>query len=247
MLSQMTYTRRGISWHFVGMFSTVLLLSVAVGVYIGGAYHERLLSKVNYTASPSQLPPLAISNEETEEIIPSKPEVSLPASTPPQEVYSGDSYMAYITAYTYWDNTPPGSSAISNPVIHSEAGGTGTYIDPITLAVGHSITPEAHTLDYEPGTRFYLPHLKKYFIVEDTCGDGDTPQHVPCHIGFEGSPWLDIWIDGKDGTRGDTDACAAAITGLYPAIKNPTDNYPVIAGPVYSSRGCARVHREERL
>jgi hypothetical protein len=48
-------------------------------------------------------------------------------------------FVAYTTGYGYPDNTPAGN-AISNPIIHSGAGGTGTYADPITLAVGHSIT-----------------------------------------------------------------------------------------------------------
>ena len=40
---------------------------------------------------------------------------------------------AYLTGYSYWDNTPPGSSAISKPVIHRRAGGTGKYNDPISI------------------------------------------------------------------------------------------------------------------
>ena len=42
-------------------------------------------------------------------------------------------FSAYLTGYSYWDNTPPGSAAISKPVIHRRAGGTGKYNDPITI------------------------------------------------------------------------------------------------------------------
>src|SRR5690606_21632608 len=44
---------------------------------------------------------------------------------------------AYITGYSYFDNTPPGSAVVSHPVLHTVAGGQGTYDDPITVAVGH--------------------------------------------------------------------------------------------------------------
>lgn len=33
---------------------------------------------------------------------------------------------AYLTAYTWYDNTPAGSAEIANPVVHSKAGGKGT-------------------------------------------------------------------------------------------------------------------------
>ncbi|HVV39110.1 MAG TPA: hypothetical protein VHD31_02170 [Candidatus Paceibacterota bacterium] len=147
-------------------------------------------------------------------------------------------FQAYLTAYTYWDNTPPGSSDISNPIIHSKAGGTGTFSDPITVAVGHSISGGKDTLDYPAGTKFYLPYIKKYFIVEDTCGDGNTPQNGPCHTGYEGHPWLDLWIDGANGTRSSSNTCAEDITEVHLVIQNPASNYAVSAGPVYNN-GCA--------
>ena len=43
---------------------------------------------------------------------------------------------AFITGYTWWDNSPPGSAQIARPVLHQRAGGNGTYSDPITVAVG---------------------------------------------------------------------------------------------------------------
>ena len=76
----------------------------------------------------------------------------------------------FLTGYSYWDNTPPGSAIIGRPVIHEFAGGSGTWADPITLAVGWRIYFGRHFEDYEPGTRFYIPRLRKYAIVEDLCG-----------------------------------------------------------------------------
>lgn len=58
---------------------------------------------------------------------------------------------AYTTAFTWFDNTPPGSSAICCPRIHSTAGGTGTYADPITVAIGHSTATEELAADVRLG------------------------------------------------------------------------------------------------
>jgi hypothetical protein len=117
----------------------------------------------------------------------------------------------------------------------------GTYADPITVAVGHVKDSEGKdTPDFKPGVKFYLPNLRKYFIVEDTCGDGDTPQVEPCHnlhkwtnpapAGSE--VWLDIWIDGAGSTPEAADQCAKDLTEVHDAIKDPAPNYAVAPGPV---------------
>ena len=56
-------------------------------------------------------------------------------------------------------------------------------------------------LDYPAGTRFYIPNVRRYFIVEDTCGDGDTPQNGPCHTGYPKgtTAWVDMWIGEEQG------------------------------------------------
>lgn len=144
---------------------------------------------------------------------------------------------AYITGYSYWDNTPPGSSAISKPVVHRRAGGTGTYKDPITIAVGHSITGGRQTLDYPAGTRFYLVNLHKYAIVEDVCGDGNQPQNGPCHTGKNGRPWLDIYLGGAKASARETTACANRITAFQTIVMNPAPNYPVVPGEI-AETGC---------
>ncbi|MDD5569027.1 MAG: peptidoglycan-binding domain-containing protein [Candidatus Pacebacteria bacterium] len=149
---------------------------------------------------------------------------------------------AYTTAYTWFDNTPPGSSDIALPVLHQQADGIGTYADPITIAVGHVISGGNDTPDYPAGTRFYIPNLRAYFIVEDLCGDGNTPQNIPCHNLSEAdsgaTTWIDMWIDGQSGTRTTTDNCAEDITGLHLAIKNPLPNYAVITGPIFQNGQC---------
>jgi hypothetical protein len=152
---------------------------------------------------------------------------------------------SYTTAYTYYDNTPPGSADISDPVIHQKAGGVGTYNDPITLAVGHSITNHQDTLDYPRGTLFYIPNVRRYFIVEDTCGDGATPQNGPCHTGYPAgtAAWVDMWIGGQGGTKQAVNKCASDVTDsngeAHLIIENPANDYIVNVGPIFSNGTCS--------
>ncbi len=141
----------------------------------------------------------------------------------------------YTTAYTWYDNTPAGSSAISHPVLHKTAGGTGTYEDPITIAVGHSLATGEDVLDFPAGTRIYLPDVRRYFIVEDTCGDGNDPQGGPCHQGVNAhgtnsTIWIDMWIGGQSMSADGANACAGKVTNVNTAVFNPASNYVVAPG-----------------
>lgn len=149
-------------------------------------------------------------------------------------------YQSFVTGYSWYDNTPPSSATVCCPVRHQEASGVGTYADPITMAVGHTIVDGQSILDFPAGTRFYIPNLRRYFIVEDTCGDGPTPQSGPCHTGYpsDAQNWLDVWIDGRNGTVASTDACTDAFTGVHLAIKDPEPDYAVVSGPIYGPTGC---------
>lgn len=158
-----------------------------------------------------------------------------PVPTPSATTSTGEvRAQAYVTGYSYWDNTPPGSAAISDPVLHQTAGGTGTYADPITVAVGHSIIGGTDILDFPAGTRFYVPNLRRYFLVEDTCGDGNTPQNGPCHTGYPAgaSFWIDVWVGGGGVSSAQADACMNAITDVHMVIRNPAANYVVTPGEI---------------
>jgi hypothetical protein len=184
------------------------------------------------TTSVPTLTPTTTSTPVVTPVVPT-PVVIVPVPTPvvlPQPTAGETRLAAYLTGYSYWDNTPAGSSDISNPVIHQKAGGTGTYADPVTLAVGHTITGGKDILDYKEGTKFYVPNLRKYFIVEDTCGDGNTPQNGPCHSGYQGHVWLDLYVDGATASRSQSDSCMNAITDIHTVIQNPASSYAVIAG-----------------
>ncbi|MDR6623117.1 hypothetical protein [Sinomonas atrocyanea] len=151
---------------------------------------------------------------------------------------------AYTTGYGYWDNTPPGSTVISNPVLHQSAGGTGTWADPVTIAVGHSISNGVDTLDFPAGTRMYIPNLEKYFIVEDACGDGATPQDIPCHnlsrAARRGATvWFDVWIGGSSSSNSDSRQCQSTLTGIHTVILDPSiRDYRVTPGDVLSGQAC---------
>jgi hypothetical protein len=150
----------------------------------------------------------------------------------------GQKFSVYLTGYSFWDNTPPGSAEIARPVIRQRAGGSGTYHDPITIAVGHSFATGRQVLDFPAGTRFYFPGLRRYAIVEDVCGDGPSPQSGPCHIGYNGLPWVDIYVDGSRAGHGAANACMQQITGIHEVIVGPPKGYPVVSGPLTES-GCS--------
>jgi hypothetical protein len=169
-------------------------------------------------------------------------EISNPA--PAESERSGEiPFVVYSTGYASGDNTPRGSVKTTIRNTWGTAGGSGTYDDPITLAVGHSIINGADIPDYEPGTKFYFPYVRKYFSVQDTCGDGSSPQNGPCHIGYQGHVWLDFYVGEVKGSPAED--CENNITGLHVVIQNPARNYAVVAGPVYAS-GC-KVFSEDVL
>lgn len=149
------------------------------------------------------------------------------------------SMKVFVSGYGWHDNTPPGSAAISHPQIHKKAGGTGTYTNPITVAVGHSIIGGKDKLDFPAGTIFYIKGLKRYFIVEDTCGDGPRPQDGACHTGYpsRAKAWLDVWIGGKTLTARQAEQCMNDITKVYTVIKNAPSGYEVQAGEI-ARKGC---------
>ena len=151
-----------------------------------------------------------------------QPQPQAPASPAPG---APNQLTIWLTGYSWQDNTPPGSSVVGEPVLHKEAGGQGTFADPITVAVpGHE-----GAMAWQPGTKFYLPSVQRYVIVEDS-GAAKQPAGTDTH--------LDMWIDGQDGTKQATDDCENTFTGRVPAQANPPDNLPVMAGPIFANQKC---------
>ena len=129
----------------------------------------------------------------------------------------------YLTGYSFHDNTPPDSAVVSHPILHRVAGGQGTYRDPITVAVPGSAT----RMTWLPNTRFYLPAVRRYVIVEDS-GASPAPRGVAAH--------LDMWIDGRHGTAGATEDCMSRLTGTVEAVVSPPPGLPVLPGPIFTDR-----------
>lgn len=115
---------------------------------------------------------------------------------------------------------------MSHPIVHPKAGGTGTYTDPITVAVPGS----KDNMTIPASTRFYLPSVARYVIVEDS-GASPAPPGTDAH--------LDMWVDGEGGSKAASDACMNQITSkAAEAIENPPPNLPVLPGPITLNGRC---------
>ena len=151
---------------------------------------------------------------------------------------------AFTTGYTWFDNSPPGTN-ICCGVVHNAAGGTGTYGDPITLAAG---LVSANVLDYPRGTLFYMPDVRRYFMVEDSCGSVGTGCHVVSgHAGA--TTWVDRWVGGtaSDSQKAVQD-CADFLTDdggttpLHTIVENPPPGLAVVPGPLFQNGLCTAVY-----
>jgi hypothetical protein len=130
--------------------------------------------------------------------------------------------MDIITFYGFPDNSPPGT-VIEFPQIHDQAGGTGTFDDPITFATDPRL--------FSPGQVIYVPRLSKYFIMEDLCtNSGPGDQGNGCVNDFDaGLAHIDLWTGGT----ADSDVQAqlncedSLTTSNEDIIVDPDPNQPV--------------------
>jgi len=72
---------------------------------------------------------------------------------------------AFMTLYGWADNSPPGP-VIAHPCLHAQAGGTGTYADPITFATDVAELAWCQVI--------YVPYMQRYFVHEDECSECDA-------------------------------------------------------------------------
>ncbi len=142
--------------------------------------------------------------------------------------------QTFLTFYGWYDNTPPGND-ISYPKIHSGAGGKGTFADPITFATAKA--------ELAPGTKVWVPRVRKYFIMEDSCQEcgADWSGHGP--NGGPGLRHIDLWLGGKGGNPFDAINCEDALTHytatgpiLEPVIVNPPSTEPFDATPLFNTK-----------
>lgn len=113
---------------------------------------------------------------------------------------------------------PANDPAYKGKTIHKLASGDGTWANPITLAVAD---PKKGG-PFSPGTRFYIPAVRRYFIAEDTCGQCTRDWR-------KGKQHVDMWA-GKNATQKAMNSYPA--NGRNPIIVNPDPNLPVDKGPL---------------
>ncbi len=135
-------------------------------------------------------------------------------------VHASTTYTMYCTSYGWLDNSPPGN-AIAYPQIHSGAGGTGTYSDPVTFATDAS--------ELAPGTRVYVAYLKKYFIMEDDCAECDTDWSS------SGKRHIDLWAGGNNNSGTALLNCEDSLTRSASVIVSPANNLTVDTTPLFNS------------
>jgi len=124
----------------------------------------------------------------------------------------GRALRIWLTGYSFQDNTPPGSAVVSHSILHRKAGGAGTYNDPITVASPGS----AQDMAFPPGTKFYLPSVLRYVMVEDSGAS-------PAPAGLRG-----IWTCGSTDrvtAKHASDTCMDLLT-TKPITANGTCHIP---------------------
>lgn len=128
------------------------------------------------------------------------------AATPTPGLY------VVMTFYGWVDNDPPGKN-IAFPKsrypssLHNQAGGIGTYSDPVTIAVKEGRWP--------PGTKMYVPILQKYGIVEDICANCNEDH-------------IDVWMESNTDFRRELLSCERRYTKENTGLEiNPLTNRPV--------------------
>lgn len=129
-----------------------------------------------------------------------------------------------ITLYAAYDNDPQGSTDIDDPVIHKQAGGVGSYEDPLTFA---SATGAGQ---YPGGTRIYVPRVRKYFIREDSCEVSWTAPD-----GCGSVTHVDLYVGNPSGSKAVL-KCEEALTpdGDAPIVVNPPATLPYDPTPIWN-------------
>ncbi|HEX4702003.1 MAG TPA: hypothetical protein VH352_07735 [Pseudonocardiaceae bacterium] len=142
------------------------------------------------------------------------------------------SHTYLVTLYGWPDNSPPGAAIAyprsdGNPTLHDQAGGTGTFSDPVTFATDKA--------ELKIGSKVYYPFLKRYFIMEDDCVacDQDWAGHGP-----DGGPkfrHIDLWVGGEGADPNAVINCEDNLTQSGTVISNPPSNEPVDTTPLFDS------------
>ena len=140
---------------------------------------------------------------------------------------ASSSVTDFTTFYGYVDNSPPGKAiaytgCTTSRGKNTQAGGVGTYSNPVTFA--------EHIDLHGPWCQIiYVPFLEKYFIHEDQCN--------PC--GGVNNNHVDLWMGGDSNSTHNPEKnallnCEDQWTGHNTVILNPPSNEPVDSTPLFT-------------
>jgi hypothetical protein len=138
--------------------------------------------------------------------------------------HASTTQAVYMTMFGWPDNSPPGPDiAYPGPAPrHAQAGGVGTYDDPVTFA--------SSPKEFRVGSRVYVPWLKKYFVMEDSCAScvSDWRRSHRWHV--------DMWVGGEGGDVASVLACEDRLTANVTLVSNPARGLSVDSTPLFDSR-----------
>ena len=145
-------------------------------------------------------------------------------------------YTMNVTFYGWDDNSPVGNEIAypygeGFPTVHSVAGGTGSYSDPLTMATDSA--------ELAVGTLVYMSFAQKYAVMEDDCVECDSDWST------SGVRHIDVWMN-SDGTESASalSACESQWTNPSASVEvNPPENLSVNLSPLFTptTNTCASV------
>ncbi|GHO79746.1 hypothetical protein KSD_75170 [Ktedonobacter sp. SOSP1-85] len=173
------------------------------------------------------------------------------ASANHKYVSSGDGKQKSVTTVVTWYGYNDNSGATENqhgsadiaypksdgyPTIHNHATeGTGTYNDPVTFAAPNKDLKTTFPI----GSIIYVPLVKKYFVMEDQCGDTD-PQGCQ-----NGSNHADLWMGPAkemNGTKLDDCEGNATPNSAVKVTINPSSTLSVDTTTMYTTGNKCTIH-----
>jgi hypothetical protein len=115
--------------------------------------------------------------------------------------------------------------------------GAGTYTDPSTFAT--AARDSGSPAEFSPGTRIYIPSVRKYFIMEDQCYECGQEWFS------KQSHHVDLWMGPSYGSdSGPLNDCEDQLTigsayhGDGVVIVNPPSNLPVDTTRLFANDRC---------
>jgi hypothetical protein len=164
-------------------------------------------------------------------------------------------HNVYITWYGFNDNSCQVESqhdcntiafpkSAGFPVAHDIATeGLGTFDSPNTFAT--AATDSGSPAELAPGTRIYVPEVRKYFIMEDQCFECGQEWFTPTQGAPETNYHVDLWMGPSFGSANTPlMSCEDQLTlgdpyhGTGTIIVNPPPDLPVDTTPLFSNDTC---------